>query len=534
MLKAICSILESRRIFELGLALLLCLPFAVQSEVEAVSEGTARERILKGLLALDAQQADSARDFFLSAYQEGMSADSLYYFLSEVANRKLAYDTAMVFNLSIRALKDESFRQAVMQQRYRLYVQVGLKKEADAVLDSMTVKPLAPRRPKELRWRLGAGYFLENNHAARDYPFGIDLGGYLSEGWQFRNQAELLWPLPSLLENTWNLGFTADAIKSYAKDSLDYRGGLLIRNRGFFSDSLAITLSGQFGQITGYGFVSSYKLETAYLVFTAKGLSLLQAGYESERDKSWRNRFEGLWFSLYHDRAIRKGHGFNFALTGSWIRIEPTEERTNLKVMYVDDVSKTKPTHFQNQDFRDSLPGNGITTFLRYISATGSYESVSRSPQGLAMLIPSMGYTVALPWKISGDISGSYAAAYYPQPYAWQEVDDPPQFDKTSSDFHGLAMNRADGKLYSAVLAQQSGGFQEYYGSTPLREQNFHRLDQQLGINLSLRRPWPRLGIFSLEGITKRNWSNLEKRSPIWIPNWNFGVSLNWNRNWEW
>ncbi len=489
----------------------------------------------QGIEAIRTNKPDSAREFFLGAFRQGLSRDSLYYYLSEVAFSTFAFDTAMAFNLSINTPKEEPFRQAVLDQRYRLYIQVGIPLAAKAILDSMSIKPSHSKPPKELHLRLGTGYFRESNYSAKDYPFGFDLGGFLSEGWQFRNQAELIWPLSSFAGESWCLGFNADGIKSFAKDSLDYRGGALLRVKGFFSDSLTFSLSGQVGKVSGFGYVSTYKLESAYLAFTSNGLTLVQGGYESERDETWRHRFDGFWFSFYHDHSPRHGYGFNFGLTTSLIRVDVTEEEKSIHVIYIDDVTKAKPTHYQNENFRDTLPGSGISTFLRYSTATGTFTSRNRSPQGLAMILPSLGYAFVLPWKFSVDVGITYTSIFYTEPYTWQEAETPPPFSNTAaSGFRGLALSRADGKLYSALLLQESGGFQEYYGATSLQEKSIYRLDQQWGTRISMRRHWGPLGTFALEGQFKKNESNIADRASYWIPKWEIGANLKWNRSWQW
>ncbi|GEM_PF-3355424 len=499
-------------------------------------QATSHEESLQGLQALQTNRPDDAREHFMDAYRQGLSVDSLYYFLSEAALGKFAYDTAMAFNLSIRTPASEPFRQAVLVQRYKLYAQTGLAKDAAILLDSMSAKPDLPSgRRKEFNWRMGSGYFREDNYLAREYPFGIDLGGFLSEGWQFRNQAELLWPLAVYRGGSLTLGVTGDGIKSYAKDSLDYRAGSLLRLRGLFSDSLAFTFSGDIGNVTGTGPVTSCRLESSYLSFSDIGLTMIQGGYESEWGRSWERRFDGIWFSFYHDRSIRKDRGFNYSFSASAIRVNPIEDRTSLRVMYVDDVTKVKPTHYQNGDFQDTLPGNSIATYQKYTSATGAFDAITRTPQGLVILIPSIGYSFPLPWKFTGETGGTYAFTYYPEVYSWQDAPVPGAFQELATgDFHGLALNRADGKRYAAVILDKNGGFQEFYGPGPLVQRNRHRVDQQLGASLTLRHRLARWGTLSLEGTLKRNWSNLSEGAPLWIPDWDDGANLKWSRSWEW
>ena len=100
--------------------------------------------------------------------------------------------------------------------------------------------------------------------------------------------------------------------------------------------------------------------------------------------------------------------------------------------------------------------------------------------------------------------------------------------------FRGLARSRADGREYAAVLESVSGGLQESYGADPLRRESRTRLEGQGSSQVTLRRVFGRWGTLSLAAMAKRYISDLEDASPIWIPDWDAGVSLQWNGAWEW
>jgi hypothetical protein len=490
---------------------------------------------LKGAQALKENKPDSAMELFMEAHRMGMSKDSLFYFLAEAALSHSAFDTAMTFNLAITPARQGAFRETVLGQRFRLYKQTGLERDAEALLDSMSEPPAGPaKRNHELNVAISSGYFGEDNYPAKDYPFGTDLGGFRSFGPQFRHRAQLLWPLFQSGGIPWSGGLEYDVIKSYAKDSLDYRAGLRLKADNLFKEGVSLSLTSEFGNVTGTGVVSSYKLEASFLSFSEMNITLIQAGVESELNGDFENRFSGFWISFYQDRSLRTGWGFNYSVSVSGIIVDPIGGASVQKVMYVDDVTKPKPVHYRDAAFQDTLPGKGISTFLQYTSNTGTYQSSTNAPQGFATMLPTLGYGFPLPFSFSGELGGLLVLNFYPDAYAWEEAALPAGLETASAGFRGFALNKADGRHYAALLVQENGGFQEHYGATPLSEERKARVDAQLGADISIRRRFSTWGSLTLDGVAKRNWSSLEGVTPIWIPRWDIGAALKWSRGWTW
>lgn len=488
-----------------------------------------------GVEALRENKSDSALEWFMEAGRLGMSRDSLCYFLAETALLHSAYDTAMAFNLSIPSPASGPFRESVLGQRYRLYVKAGLTRDAAGVADSMGSKPGLPAsRKRELDLMLSSGYFREDDYAAGIYPFGGSLAGYRFAGSQFRQRGRLLWPLPISGARPVSGGFRYDVSKSYAKDSLDFRAGVELKADNLPLDSISITAAADIGKVSGAGLISAYKIESSFLSLSGTGITLIQGGLESEWNDAWESRFGGFWVSWYRDRSLASGRGFNFSLSASGILVDPIREGSLQKVMYVDDVSKSRPTHYRDGTYQDTIPSRGISTFIQYTSNTGAETYGSVSTQAFVTVLPTLGYSFPLPGSLSGEVGGCYVLTVYPQSYRWTEAAWPDGLSASAGDFRGLALNRADGKRYAAVLVQENGGFREYYGASPEKAMERTRIDQQLGADLSLRRKFGKWGGLSLEAQAKRNWSTLAGIAPIWIPDWDWGASLVWRLGWSW
>lgn len=488
-----------------------------------------------GVAALRAGQSDSALDLFMEANRLGMSRDSLYFFLAEAAFSHSAYDTSLAFNLAIGTPGKGPLRDSVLRQRFRVYLKAGLDQDAAAIADSLDAKPLPPsRRAREFNLRFSSGYFREDDYPATWYPFGADLGGFRSEGAQFRNRAQLLWPLFKTGTAPWSGGVEYDVIKSYAKDSLDYRAGLMLKADDLLLDSLSLSASAEVGNVTGTGLVSSYKFESSFLSFSREGITMIQGGVESEWTDAWENRFSGFWVSFYRDQSLAAGMGINYSLSVSGIAVAPIRESAPQKVMYVDDVGKENPAHFRDSTFQDTLPAKSISTFIQYTSNTGVDASTTVSPQGFVTVLPNLGYSFPLPFSLAGEIGAHYAFTVFPEPYTWPTAPLPDGTAEAAGDFRGLALNQADGKRYAALLVRRNGGFLESYGPAPLRHSERVRVDQRAGADLSLRRRLARWGTLALDGTFSRNWSTVSGIAPIWIPKWEMGAALKWSKGWKW
>jgi len=97
---------------------------------------------------------------------------------------------------------------------------------------------------------------------------------------------------------------------------------------------------------------------------------------------------------------------------------------------------------------------------------------------------------------------------------------------EASGDFQGLALNRADGKRYAAVMIRENGGFQEHYGASPLREHARYRIDQQAGADFSLRLRLVKWGTFTLDGNGEKKLVHRGGHCSDLIPKWDLGAAF--------
>jgi hypothetical protein len=501
--------------------------------------------------ALEAQRADSllragkpeeALAPILAAHAAGMPEDSLYWMLSDAAWRKGAIDTAMGFNLAIRTPAPGPFRDSVLSQRYRLYGAAGLSRDAAALRDSLPRRADAEaKRPMRLAARVGSGWFGEKNDSAHVGPFGLGLADTSFRGYEHRIGAGLEAPLGRGGSISWTAGLEMQGVKSYAKDSVDSRLGATLREEGWIRPGLSLGLGMGGGQVTGSGWVGSCKGEASWIGFSAEGFTVVSAGLESEWDEEGRDRYQVAWLAWYRDGTLRAGRGLSVSASVSGFRSDPIEDESRFRIFYVEDVRAAKPAHYSDPAYSRAItPSSPKLAYQAYTADHDSTGTSSRAPQSFLAFSPQAAYTLPLPGKFAAEFTLSLSGAWYPEPYLRDYAAMPagapaelPLQDPVDTVF-GFARSKADGRDYAAYLNQISGGFEEHYAETPLRRESRTRLEGQGSAQVTVRRPFGAWGTLSLAGLAKRYVSNLGSASPIWIPAWDAGITLQWNGAWQW
>jgi hypothetical protein len=528
-------LIGAHRLYGLLLVCLVAVSAALASEPAYAGEAARADSLLR------AGKPEEALAPILAAHAAGMSEDSLYWMLSEAAWRKGALDTAMGFNLAIRTPASEPFRDSVLLQRYRLYTSAGLARDAGALRDSLPQGvPGKSRRPIRLTARLGSGWFAERNEPARMAPFG-DPVGYAPNGFEHRLGAGIATPFARSANVDWIAELDVQGLKSYAKDSIDSRAVATLREEGWLTPGLSIGAGAGGGRVTGSGWVSDCKGEASWLSLNPGGFTMMTAGVESEWNGEGRSRYQTAWLAWYRDNSLRTGRGFSYSASLSGFRSASISDASKTGLLYVDDVRAAAPTHYSDPAYAKAInPTSKKLDYQFYTQNPDSADVSSRSPQSFLSISPQATYAWPLPGKLAAEITLALSGSWYPEPYLRDYAPVPagaptflPEASKDSAVLV-LVRSRADGREYAGYLHQVNGGFEESYGTSPLRRERRTRLEGQGSAQATLRRAFGRWGNISLTAVAKRYASNLENVSPIWIPAWDAGISLQWNGAWEW
>lgn len=492
---------------------------------------TASARRVAALLALGGAWAGAGgetREGLLAAYRQGMSLDSLYWMLAREAMLGMSFDTALAFNLSIPTPAGRPFKDSVLTQRYRLYVLSGLHDDARALKDSLPglVERARPRRPPEWEWKLLSGVSGEKQSLARSYPSRVEVPGIDTAGWLVKNQGRIGLPLPSPATLPLSLSLGYELAKTYYKDSLDYRGELLFQ-ASLPSAGLSAGAGMEMGRITGVGNVHAAKGDATWFSLAASGTWVATTGFEGEWDGSGEKRYEAAWASLYREWELGARSAVQASLAATWLGMASLEVPGMGNVIFVDDVSKTQPVHYKDASFRDTVSRTpAYAAYFNYVRAIDSLAFAC--PQNAVTLRSGLGYTHRIGWGIQAGLGGTYSFSFYPDRYRWKETRDTTALPGGPDVFRFYALNQADGQYYRGYLEKISGGFTENYLPTPLEERERLRMDHRFGGDLGLSRRFGRRMQLSLAATAERTYSTLADEASVWIPEWDYGVSLRW------
>lgn len=477
-------------------------------------------------------QAEAERQAWIEAYARGMPMDSLYYLLAGQALGRLAYDTAMAFNLSIPTPAQGAFRDSVLVQRFRLYRVSGLHQDADHLRDSLPTLPERPseRRPAEWSVRIRSGFSGEDQGYARSYPSGLALPGTDTGGWFGGSEGSLFLPLPSPSRFPLSAGLGYELGKSYYKDSLDYRAGLELRADRIFA-GFSAGVSAQAGRIAGLGAVAAWKGDWTWFSLAGTGYWVGHGGYETEWEGLRDKRYDAAWLSLLRAWELRPGWTLQGSFAGTLLLLDPFEVPGMNNVIFVDDVAKSAPVHYRDAGFGDTLPGGRAA----YVLYTGAKDSLAfLCPQNSITLRQRASIGLPAGFGAKAELGMGYGFAFYPEAYAWKEDAGGEAAPGDTIDFRGYALNRADGRYYRAYLDRRNGDLAETYGTVPLRERRVRRMDHLLGADATLSRGLARWGEARLELGVERTLSNLSGEAPVWIPEWDFRAGIRWSMSGRW
>ena len=357
--------------------------------------------------------------------------------------------------------------------------------------------------------------------------------GYEDDYWMYNSYARQSWPLSlrgQALQMAVNLNQATAAEFSTldAAISAEVQDGIL--------ENLSLVLSGGLRKSRLWGSYQSYDLQLSKAwYFESLGMGL-ETGYSREWDAKGKRLNDQAWITLDRHTEFESGNTFGLSLKAAVERLDPQSDWITASVLYVDDVSKSQPTHFRAPDFADTLfqnTGDAFTHYAGDAGNTGALQLAMNAPRSYFSLSPALQYGFSLPSGFGARAGARYALDLYPES-GWDWVPMPDSTDLSNADLVGLAYNRADGRHYAFALVEENGVLQESYGTVPLQQRRAQRLDQRAGLEFSLWRALPHGYTLALDASADFGWSNLPGTSPIESQPWQFGLSFNLSRSTSW
>jgi hypothetical protein len=493
------------------LGILLALPCTARCGAPSSKPGIFRDRL------------EAFRKPLRSYRVEARPVDSLNYVLGELNYLKESYDSALSSHLSIPLPASGAFRDSVLAQRARIFDRIwpasalsGVDEEAETV-----------SRPT-LEWEIGSEHSRGFYQAGPVFPYGKDGTGFGTHSWLFNTQVSLAWPLSFRGRNG---SLAAQARLSPSRTTLDYDLGLRAHAQDVFRENLSLSASAGLSKSPGPEYLASFSLSSSRLWPSANGSLSVQGGLGGVWEANGKRRNGNAWMGFTREAYLEGESYLSFSLDGAILSRQAEVDGFQAPVLYVDNVARIRPTHFQDPGFRDSLPMDSQSAYQLYVLHAGEQPLSLRAPQTYFSVTPAFAYGFSLFAGWQTRVGTHYGIDLYPE-YAWDEAPGPDSLDPFSGDFNGLALNRADGQQYAVVMVEEEGGLGEYYGSRPLEHRKARRLDQKAGLDFSLSRFF-RGQALTLGASAEFEWSNLPRTAPSFSVPWQWNLSCTWSRAWD-
>jgi hypothetical protein len=453
------------------------------------------------------------------------SRDSTQYILGELHILEEAYDMALGNNLAIALPVSGAFRDSVLVQRARIFGRVWTASDPSGKEDDGTAEP-----GPTLAWGIGSGHERGFHRAGPAFPYGKDGMGFHTRTWMLNTHASLACPMSF---HGQDMSFAAEADLSPSGTPgtrLDY--DLTLRGYLFdlFLENLTVTGAAGVRKTSESKPITSLSLSTSRLWPSENGSFTVQGGFAGEWSGNGGAFGRSFWMGFSREAYLDGENFLSFSLEGAVQSLDANANRLQVPVLFVDDVTGSRPTHYQGPDFRDSLPNEDTDVFQLYAYQSGELPLDLNSARSRFSVAPSVAYGMALPAGWQAIAAARYGVDVYPES-AWDQVTGPASIDPVYGDFNGLALNRADGRLYAAVMLEEDGGVREFYGTDPMERRETQRVDQTAGLDLSAARYFGGQTI-SVGAYAERAWSNLSGTAPVVFRPWHWGVTVGWTRTW--
>lgn len=487
--------------------------------------------VITGKNCLEKKDLNCARACFTLAFRNGMSKDSMMYFAAEIYLRKLAADTALVFNRGLE-LRDKFKREHILEQRSRIYASIGLKRQADSLL-------ALSRRG--LRSELSLYAYVSRNLVAFDKFLFAPL--------------DLIIEPQNDIDDKGRIGLTyklaGESGGRYKKifALLDFNSGLPVPTRYSFderSDTLLRTLSIHCGLpflpksvngIVGYrmaihgdGKMDHFDREQLFF-FLGKGW-FIGASHESKwvhglgMDET-RENLSASWYK----KSIRYTFQGDIGISHNFNR---TFESKGLKLGYdsVDVKSDAAQNHHYYKDsaFRISYDSKMLD---QYWGAQPRMQAFSNPEHDISLSLRSYLQIPVKGWflcKMTGEIRG----VWYPKMVKWYTYGSELELPGLDYDFFGddyVVFNKVDGKYYLHNDPTSINFNRLNFSPIQLTLHQKRRVECLVSLVFFIEKELKYIGTIYAGGLGMKSFSTLNHNIPLVTFNYGWEFSAGWKKN---
>ncbi len=519
----------------------------------ASAHGVHEDAYSRGLTFLETRQWRPAIGAFIQSGKEGVSRDTVYYYMAEALIGEGSLDTALACNYVIDVAESSPLHLKALEQRYTIYTSLGITDEALKVFQQLPPHSRFRKPARKHRFSITVGgiggYGGQSDWEQDIYPFNA---GREPVSQSDRGGLGRLYAVSSFNYPVWGrvileAGLKLKAVKQYDTFYDDVDVGGYIKESNILIKNISVEYSYLKDKVSEEYYSSLHSILCSWFLNYSGGLVYISTGADLSRSNISYNRYHDFWGLLYTGRSLRKGIELQVNLVSTYFSLAPYYSfyPYPLTILNVEDIDNTQTPYYTDDAYGEfiNVPGydpristdypNFTEVFIPYSDTMNFSASLSRE---YININPSIGISInkfGLIWKsvISGQLD------IYPEMYHWFSSNTL-QSDILSSNYSQdgslwLARNRGDGQLYSINELNYPGPvLSSTFSAVPItfEKNEVYRRDWGGGFLFLIQKNMPRWGELSLSVNVKRIWSTLGRQAPVDIPKWEIMASLGYRK----
>lgn len=481
----------------------------------------------KILGALSIGLVDSAFIYLGDAVKKGLPDDSLYYLWSEIYLARGILDTALALSIAGQRNDRGTLTKTLLTQRYNIYLALGLKKDADELLDTiMGSMPPARRSIPRISINSSFGLNQRNSLERQPYPFITEtpVGEEVTNpGWDFSPGVSWFLPFKNnmILVPGVSYSFTNGIEHTeFTIDSLNQAIGLSLDLKNIWRRfSLGYALQGRISMFGDYSAVNTAALSRSMISESAISYSSLMYAIEIDENKAI--SYHALWLMHYLSRPLTPKIDLTIMPLATCFLTNGLASSYTASVMYIENPDADTVMHYTDASCTQLIPIPEPLTMISQMLLLREYRAASdlrtfsmNAPESYCGITPAIGLDFALPhgFSIEGMLKGM--VNYYIKEHEWTSLSIPfSPFAYDSSSW--LAYSRSDGNYY---LVDELGNIisaEHYSGPLDIRHYQKRRIDFMIGGELTLERKLWNIGTLGLNAYVKKYRSTLQDDLPV-------------------
>jgi hypothetical protein len=481
----------------------------------------------KVLAALSAGLTDSAFILLGNAVKKGLPDDSLYYLWAEIHIARGSLDTALALSIAGQRNNRGALKKTLLTQRYNIYLALGLKSDADELLDSIlgSSPPARSTAIPRISINTWSGLNQRKSIVRQPYPFINETPAYE----ELTNQGQDVtlgssWFLPfkngALLVPGVSYNFTNGIERTeFSVDSLNHALGVSLELKNLWRRfSLGYAFQGRLSTYGGLSAVNTAKLSRSTISKSAISYSSLM--YSIEVDENKAISYQALWLMHYLTRKLTSTIDLNVLPVLTCFLTDDLNSSYTSSLMYIEDPHADTVRHYTDATCTQliPIPQNPFEQWFlpsRYRAAADMRTFSLIAPESYCGITPNAGLEFALPrgFSIEGTLKGM--VNYYFKDHIWTSYS-VPYAPGRPDDGSWIAYSTRDGNFYVVdELANISSSGERYSGPLDIREHRKRRIDFMIGGELTLERKLWNIGTLGLNAYVKKYRSTLQDDLPV-------------------